>query len=195
MSAKTKTVTGRRRPIASREQILATARELGIRDGWKAVTIRSIATEMGYAHPLLYQHFADKEDVLTHLAGEGLKALEEFLVQRLPTEPLDAILLMAEHYWTFMLQNKQMYRLMNGMDGIAIDNDATRNAAQRLCTQIGKVIQRYAGKRLRKREVDALTDEIWALLHGMAILHLDRGAQFDLVRVRKATRRLMTGDS
>jgi hypothetical protein len=30
----------------------------------------------------------------------------------------DAVLLMVERYWSFMLKNKQIYRLMNGMDGV-----------------------------------------------------------------------------
>ena len=28
---------------------------------------------------------------------------------------------MVERYWSFMLENKHLYRLMNGMDGVPLD--------------------------------------------------------------------------
>jgi AcrR family transcriptional regulator len=58
--------------VAGREQILAAARSIGVRKGWKAVTLRAVAQKLGYSSPLLYERFRDKkEDVLTQLAIEG----------------------------------------------------------------------------------------------------------------------------
>jgi AcrR family transcriptional regulator len=62
---KTRMSRGRKCPVAGREQILAAARAIGVRQGWAAVTIRSVAHELGYTSPLLYEHFRDKEDLLT----------------------------------------------------------------------------------------------------------------------------------
>jgi AcrR family transcriptional regulator len=39
--------------------------------GWKAVTIRAVAQQLGYTSPLLYEHFQDKQEILTELAMEG----------------------------------------------------------------------------------------------------------------------------
>ena len=184
---------GERRPKASRDQILEAARALGVRDGWRAVTIRSIAAELGYAHPLLYEHFRDKEDVLTQLAIEGLRTLEATLTTSLPDDPRAAVLDMTGRYWTFMLENTQLYRLMNGMDGTPIDAEQTNQEAQKLCTLVGAVLKRFVGQ-IGDVELAHLTDETWALLHGMATLYLDRSAPFDLDRVRNATLRLLGGD-
>ena len=112
---------GKRRPVAGRQEILVAARAIGTRDGWKAVTIRSVAQELGYASPLLYEHFRDKEDLLTQIAVDALCQLEATLKDKLPADRRAAVLTMVERYWTFMIEHTQLYRLMNGMDGVPID--------------------------------------------------------------------------
>lgn len=42
-------------------------------------------------------------------------------------------------------------------------------------------------------ERQELADELWALLHGMAALYLDRFAPFELERVMSAAMRLING--
>jgi AcrR family transcriptional regulator len=78
--------------------------------GWKAVTIRAVAQQLGYTSPLLYEHFQDKEEILTELAIEGQLSLAKDLAIYLPADAHTAILAMAERYWSFMLKNKQLYR-------------------------------------------------------------------------------------
>lgn len=47
----------------------------GVREGWKAVTIRAVARMLGYTAPLLYEHFHDKREILTQRAIEGQLSL------------------------------------------------------------------------------------------------------------------------
>ena len=94
---------GKRRPIAGREEILAAARDLSARNGWRAVTIRSVAQELGYTSPLLYEHFHDKEDLLTQIAVDALGRLEARLAEKLPTDHRAAVVCMVERYSTFIL--------------------------------------------------------------------------------------------
>ena len=119
-----------KRAVAGREDILGAARSSGIRLGWKAVTIRAVAQKLGYTSPLLYEHFRDKEELLTELASEGQVSLADALVKELPDDPYRAVLSMVDRYWSFMLENEQVYRLMNGMDGVPIDRDRLTAVAQ-----------------------------------------------------------------
>src|SRR5215472_8008434 len=112
---KTRKRQGTNRPVPGRVEILAAARSIGLRMGWKAVTIRAVAQQLGYTSPLLYEHFRDKEEILTELAIEGQLSLAKDLARDLPAEARAAILSMVERYRSFMLENKQLYRLMNGM--------------------------------------------------------------------------------
>ena len=80
---KTRKSGGRSRTVAGRPEILAAARSIGIRMGWKAVTIRAVAHQLGYTSPLLYEHFRDKQEILTELAIESQAALAKELVRDL----------------------------------------------------------------------------------------------------------------
>jgi len=184
---------GKRRPVAGREQILSAARAIGERQGWSAVTIRSVAHELGYASPLLYEHFRDKEDLLTQMAVQTIAMLETRLTEDLPADPHAAALWMVERYWNFMLEHAHLYRLINGMDGVPIDKDAVGRSAQNLCRMIADTVQPLIGKGTTSADAHTLADELWALLHGMAVLYLDRGAPFDLVRVKHAAMRMIEG--
>jgi len=42
-------------------------------------------------------------------------------------------------------------------------------------------------------DVDAMLDELWAVLHGMASLYLDRSAEFDLERAQHCVLTLLMG--
>jgi AcrR family transcriptional regulator len=192
---KTRMSRGRRRPVAGREQILSAARAIGVRHGWRAVTIRSVAHELGYSSPLLYEHFRDKEELLTQIAVEAISTLERLITENLPKDSQAAILMMVERYWTFMLEHTQLYRLINGMDGVPIDKDAVSRSAQNLCRVIGETVQPLAGDGATVADGQTLGDELWALLHGMAALYLDRFAPFDLARVTNAVLRMIGGAS
>jgi AcrR family transcriptional regulator len=142
---------------------------------------------------LLYEHFRGKEELLTQIAVEAIGILETRLTENLPKNRHAAILLMVEQYWTFMLENPQLYRLINGMDGVAIDRETVSRSAQNLCRLIGETVQPLAGEGATVADGTTLGDELWALLHGMAALYLDRFAPFDLARVTNAVIRMIGG--
>jgi AcrR family transcriptional regulator len=184
---------GRKRAVAGRGEIISAARAIGVRNGWGAVTIRSVAQKLGYTSPLLYEHFRDKQDLLTQIAVEGIAMLEKELTADLPADHFAAATKMAERYWTFMLEHKQLYRLANGMDGVPIDRDVVAGSAQSLCAFIAGIVRPLMADTATQAEAQMLADELWALLHGMASLYLDRFAPFDLARITNAAMTLIRG--
>jgi len=194
--AKVKTRKGRDkvRPVAGRTEILGAARSIGIQMGWKAVTIRAVAQQLGYRSPLLYEHFRDKQEILTELAIEGQVALAKELLRDLPADPYAGLLSMVERYWSFMLKNTQLYRLMNGMDGVLIDRDKVTAVAQRRFEAATAIVQTWL---ITACGFDSgaglLFDDLWALLHGMAVLHLDRSVPFDIGRAKDCVSKLLVG--
>jgi AcrR family transcriptional regulator len=143
---KTRMSRGKRRPVAEREEILSAARALGVREGWKAVTIRSVAQELGYASPLLYEHFRDKEDLLTQIAVDALGQLETRLAEKPPSDRRAVVVNMVERYWTFMLDHTQLYRLVNGMDGVPIDKTVVGQFPQSLCKVVAEAVRPLLGE-------------------------------------------------
>lgn len=193
-SVKTRKNGDKIRPVAGRAEILAAARSIGIRMGWKAVTIRAVAQQLGYTSPLLYEHFRDKQEILSELAIEGQLVLARELQTDLPADPYRAILSMADRYWSFMLENKQLYRLMNGMDGALIDRDRVTAVALREFEAATAIVQAWLVAACGCGSgAGPLVDDLWAVLHGMAILHLDRSAPFDVSRAKKCVTRILIG--
>jgi AcrR family transcriptional regulator len=191
---KTRMSRGCSRPVAGREQILKAARAIGVREGWKCVTIRAVAQKLGYTAPLLYEHFRDKEDIFTQLAIQGQLSLAKELAGELPKAPRAAVLLMVERYWFFMLKNKQVYRLMNGMDGVPIDRKRVGSIPQGSFEAAKAVLRAWLNEENAKAYgADVLLDELWAVLHGMAALYLDRSAAFDLGRAQDCVAKLLMG--
>ena len=184
---------GRKRPVAGRGEIISAAQAIGVRNGWAAVTIRSVAQKLGYTSPLLYEHFRDKQDLLTQLAVDAIAMLEKELTADLPPDHVAAVAKMVERYWTFMLEHKQLYRLANGMDGVPIDRNVIGKSAQSLCTVIANTVRPLMGDKATQAEAQMLADELWALLHGMASLCQNRFAPFDLARITNAAMRLIRG--
>lgn len=78
---------------------------------------------------------------MTELAIEGQAALAKEILTDLPADPFRAVLSMVERYWSFMLENKQLYRPMNGMDGAGIDNDRVTAVAQRSFEAATAIVQ------------------------------------------------------
>jgi AcrR family transcriptional regulator len=190
---KTRKRRGAIRPVPGRAEVLAAARSIGIRMGWKAVTIRAVAQQLGYTSPLLYEHFRDKQELLTELAIEGQAALAKEILTDLPADPFRAILSMVERYWSFMLENKQLYRLMNGMDGAVIERERVTALAQRMFEPATAIVQTWLTACGRESGAELLFEDLWAVLHGMAIVHLDRSAPFDVSRAKDCVSKLLIG--
>jgi len=100
---------------------------------------------------------------------------------------------MVERYWTFMLGHRQLYRLANGMDGMPIDKKMVGKSAQSLCKAMGDRLRPLLADNATGADGETLVDELWALLHGMAALYMDRFAPFDLTKVTNAAVKLVSG--
>jgi AcrR family transcriptional regulator len=54
---------------ATKDEIIATARRLLVRDGPESVTLRAIAREMGMTAPGLYRYYASHEELIRHVVA------------------------------------------------------------------------------------------------------------------------------
>lgn len=66
-----------KRESATREGIIAEALALAAEEGWKKVTVRAIASRLGYQPPVLYQFFKNKDDLIRSILLEGFEKLTE----------------------------------------------------------------------------------------------------------------------
>src|SRR5215831_7531756 len=66
---------------ATIEEIIQTARQLLVKDGPEAVSLRAIAREMGMTAPGLYRYFGSHEELLRHVCGSIFTELGEDIYQ------------------------------------------------------------------------------------------------------------------
>jgi AcrR family transcriptional regulator len=154
---------------ARRHLITATARSLAEHEGWDAVTTRRLSTEIEYSQPVLYKHFAAMEDIVEAVALEGFGELAQTLgtARRGAGAPEEELGRVAHAFSRFATENRALYeamftratRLQFGTD----DSPAPLRAA---FAEIREAVAAVAGA----RDVDTLTEVLWAALHGLATL-------------------------
>lgn len=119
------TVTKRSGAIAKRERgrkemrasILTAAQQIIDTDGLDALTIRAVATRLGYSPGALYEYFSSKEQILgtLYFAGQqGLGDACQHAVASLPgnASPADRITALGQAYRAHALANHQTFRLI-----------------------------------------------------------------------------------
>ncbi|MCR8978217.1 TetR/AcrR family transcriptional regulator [Brevibacillus laterosporus] len=101
----------------SREQIVKVARELFATQGYRAVSMRSIAQKLGYSHGSLYYHFKEKAELFNAIVQEDYRTLQEQMkksinqtdTERQPQHKLESLM---ETFIHFGLSNPHHYEMM-----------------------------------------------------------------------------------
>ncbi|MFF9427991.1 TetR/AcrR family transcriptional regulator [Streptomyces sp. NPDC014746] len=157
----------RRRTYA---EILEAADRLAEREGWGAVTIRRIATEIGYSAPVIYQHFPSKEAVLHTLLVRGNGELTHRMRAAVAGGPASRTpYLAAAAYLEFARSRPSLYQLISGAPGTGIDASTRRAAAADVITFTRQLIVEWAAATACEPPcTEDACDLLWATLHGLA---------------------------
>ncbi|MET0457250.1 MAG: TetR/AcrR family transcriptional regulator [Mycobacterium sp.] len=158
-----------RERAARRRLIITTARELAEAEGWEAVTTRRLSTEIEYSQPVLYKHFAGMEQLADAVAIEGFGELATMMRDaRLHADAArDALARIARAYLDFARNNPAVY------DAMFARATTLRFAAQDTPPQLTAAFAelRHAVDSVGDgQDVDALTEVLWAALHGLVTL-------------------------
>jgi len=156
------------------DEALATIREAGV----DAVTLREIGARVGVSRTALYRHFADKRALLTAVATEGFRTLRQELVSAWESGGRGdaAFRSMGVAYVRFAVTNSSHYRVMFGgfVDPQPQDTDLAveGEGAFRALVDALAALQRDA--LVRADETLLMASYVWALVHGVAMLGIDR---------------------
>jgi AcrR family transcriptional regulator len=154
--------------LARHQFICATARVLAEREGWDAVTTRRLSTEIGYSQPVIYKHFASMEDLVDAIALQGFDELAEALADaRRDAAPKDALGAVARAYSTYAAVNPALYDAMfTRTTQLHFGPDSAAGPLLTAYAELRSAAAAVAGE----RDVDTLTEVMWAALHGLATL-------------------------
>jgi AcrR family transcriptional regulator len=172
------------------------ARELLEEDGSAGLSLRAVARRAGVSPTAPYRHFADRDALVSAVAAEGYQELAEKLAAAhpVPSAPED-LAAVAVAYVQFALEHPALFRVMfvEPCDPTSAERVAVTAA---IFDYLGSIVRRvFPGV-----EPDALSTAVWALVHGLAFLHLDgkldtTTPEMAADRVRAAVRALLTASA
>ena len=101
-----------------RALMLTKAKKLFLEEGYRHITMRRIAKEIGYTPGTIYLYFKNKEEILYELHNEGFKLLYQYKLNIQNTRGSTALERLREGgkmYITFALENPDYYEVMFNM--------------------------------------------------------------------------------
>lgn len=172
-----------------RSAILQAAQQLIFERGADSLTIRGIASALGYSPGAIYEYFESKDAIIQELYFEGQGGLAEALRETLEHAPdgassLDVLMRMTGTYRSLTLENPEVYRLVFGSSQCPPPDQLLEKFGDTLggLTYVRQVIdQGIADGEIEKIDSLATALMTWALSHG--IMSLELGDHLELFDV------------
>jgi AcrR family transcriptional regulator len=153
-----------------RAACLRAAIDLLEENGTAGVSLRAVARRAGVSAAAPYRHYADRDALVSAVAAEGYRELASTLAAAHPSPSTpDDLAAVAAAYVRFALDHPAMFRAMFAEP--CDPRSEERVAATAVITEYVTVLVRRAFPAVD--DPTALSTAVWALVHGLAFLHLD----------------------
>lgn len=151
-----------------------------VRDGYEAVTLEKIATELEYTRPAIYRYFKDKNELLISIVLEDMEGLFAILMECSSiVDPLQRLIEMGCRYGVWAVQHPNHYLLLysrawtrqedavRARQGVSLEHEPLTL----LFRTMGELIDQG---RIKKEFADTalLTKTAWACMHGIILLEI-----------------------
>ncbi|MFJ3535382.1 TetR/AcrR family transcriptional regulator [Streptomyces sp. NPDC090109] len=152
-----------------RAACLRAARELLEEDGSAGLSLRAVARRAGVSATAPYRHYADRDALVSAVAAEGYRELAEHLAEAHPSPSTpDELAAVAVAYVRFALEHPALFRAM-----FAEPCDPTSAERVAATAAISEYVRGIVRATFPDADAEALSTTVWALVHGLAFLHLD----------------------
>ncbi|GGP24965.1 TetR/AcrR family transcriptional regulator [Silvimonas amylolytica] len=163
-----------------RELILDAARDIVVREGFAALSMRKIADAIEYSPATLYLHFENRDAIARAICAAGYADFARELVPAMENEPdpIQRLQIMARSYVAFGLAHPETYRLIfmvspEYASALSEGNDEERAGEKAFFELVGAFTQLRGTNRLNTELTDLqLAEMLWASLHGIVSLKL-----------------------
>ncbi|MGH7720138.1 MAG: TetR/AcrR family transcriptional regulator [Gemmatimonadaceae bacterium] len=163
----------------TRQRILDAARNMFVREGVEATTMRAIADEIEYTPTAIYHHFPGKQALLVELCNIDFRALAtSFLRIGRIDDPVERLRRIGEAYVDFALEHPMQYQLLFmtrhptvSREREHVRGDPSEDAYAFLRDTCAEII---ATGRLRPEfsDPEEMAQMAWSSLHGLIALHI-----------------------
>jgi AcrR family transcriptional regulator len=154
-----------------RAACLRAARELLEKDGGAGLSLRAVARRAGVSPTAPYRHFDNREELVSAIAAEGYRELAGRLAEAhpAPLTPAD-LATVAVAYVRFAVDHPALFRVMFS-EPCDPGNDERAAAIATISAYVDGLVRRAFPD--AEADLGALATAVWALVHGLAFLHLD----------------------
>ncbi len=162
------------------ERIKDIARDMFVRDGYEAVTLHRIATELEYTRPAIYRYFKDKDDLLAAIVLEDMEDLHADLLECADIDdPLARLLEMARRNAAWAVEHPNHYLLFSSPAWRAQEDDVRSGQGispeqEPLHLLYMAIEELIVQGRVKEDEKDPalLAATLWAGIHGTIMLEI-----------------------
>jgi AcrR family transcriptional regulator len=160
-----------------RENILAAACELYLKEGLEGFSMRKLARRVGVTAPALYRHYESREGVLVDVIHHAYRRLAHHLYRALEGRtPQERFRMAGQGYVDFALENPRLYDVLY----VAPDHLGWEELPEEVRTQACAVGQFWndrvrecvAQGMLRDGDPTDISVTLWAHSHGLISLYL-----------------------
>jgi AcrR family transcriptional regulator len=133
------------------------------------LSLRAVARRAGVSPAAPYRHYADREALVSAVAGLGYRELAQRLAAADPAPATpEQLTSVAVAYVQIALERPSLFRIMF-TEPCDRDNDERVAATAAVSQYVRAIVERT----FPQADAEALATGIWALVHGLAFLHLD----------------------
>lgn len=173
-------VTAKSSPAKSlRRDILDSARQVVIEEGYSGLSMRRIAREIGYSATSIYLHFENKDALLHALIEEGMDRLYGTLrrASNRAAKPREKVRAVCAAYANFGVRNPEYYEIMFMLHPEHMSRfpaEKYRRARRNLEVIEGAIEAALPKGRSSREDLRLSATGVWAALHGAVALLIAR---------------------
>ena len=157
-----------------RTRLCEAAARMFVEKGPEAVTMRTLAKELGCSAMTPYRYFKDKQAILAAVRTKGFEELADTLesVRAVSGDLAASATVLGGNYWAFASARPHVYRMMFDVGSEEGDSPAFLKAKDRVCASLMAAIDRAGGPSSPKGDEAAICQSVMSALHGATMLKL-----------------------
>jgi AcrR family transcriptional regulator len=136
------------RKPASRDTIISEALNLAEEEGWNSVTVRAISNRLGYAPPVLYSFFKNKDHLIKHILHSGFELLNARMrnaLDRKKTAEAQLLELSTERF-AFAMDEPAIHALMFATSWPTWHRDEVFSGMCQIRNMVQSLVQEISGR-------------------------------------------------
>jgi AcrR family transcriptional regulator len=169
------------------DRIMEVAREMFVRDGYEAVTLRKISLAIEYSQGTIYKYFKDKQALVMAIIRKDTQDVRKSLLECLALEnPIEQLIEMARRYAAWGIAHPNHYRLIYTPQPAWVEQDREMHLQEPLPLEqevlfvLNAVIKEAMRRGLFKEkytEPGLVAATLWAGIHGAVLLEINMTPQ------------------